>query len=1735
MADDNSLSPSELDSDFNQLYAKRGYGNVANAPPPADAAAGIKYGPGAGIPPQTAMYAPQDAQKAAQNAERANVIQASPPVAKWAATANPASVAAAQNDLPQMDKISKLLSGWRTGAFNNLFSPFQDVADTINNSLNSISQAKENLHADAAKGDYFGVLKQAATEIMGGFGVAFSPTALIAGPGGRGLAQVAAAAPPNIPGLTQLNDLLEKAGVSADLSTPKAKKEFFQDTLTQMLLLGGGKSVFPSKALVSTNDIPGVGAHPVTDAFRAAAAESDATAAQVLQDEIAKTSFHAETPEVTKDFIESSNPNEIVHVNAAKLAQLVMDDKMDISDLHDFFDGQTDWDAFQNAALDGSDHPIPLSTYLAATAGKPWAPDVNAITTFREGGVSTDDSKEVLEGKKPPTEPVEGEAPPVEKPKLDLAKYNLEDHEVEPMKNAIPAIEAQVDKLVQELYLKDVFHDQKALELTKTQYEGYSESIRAAHQELYDKMVAKMRLAIKRQRTPQWQSAYTGNYLSAMNLQMRDPGIRVAYALKYGLESDAAAHAMKDESGQPVTFYHGTNHTNITQWDLSKTHRGGISFAEDNKFASDWAGQKDGSVVYITHVVPGKSADFRNPADVNAVADYFAKHWANSNPDQPNHAVESKREQYRALLAEGNWNLWENQAMLKALKFDSVRMNEYQGQSVPNIFVTNPDNILFKFASHGSLPEEIKLHPSTKDIYPKELIADLPQGIWSKDGKSADEVARDMGFANGTEMLQAVAQINAEAKARGTSIKGLIKAKADEAAFNVSQAQLGWDLSPQSIMNAVEDAVDEPVPQDALIQELRVLQSALGGKPLAKGDIVAYANDRFNRMNAKAATNVKQIQKQLYRAGELTQRALQKGDLSKAFIHKQQQYVQSLLLKRAWAWQKTYSKGLALFARTAAQKSIPSVGQDYLDQAHEVLAQLGYRVPQGNLKHNWLLWQEDQLRQGKPILPYAPLPVVSTPKAMIVQELDLQIALVQNLLHLGRDSQKITLARKQVDLAATVQAAVDGADKVPRRPVDTRAVPPTNVLHPAKLDAIMYSSEVMIDRLDDGDPNGVFNKVLMRGARDAAGASQQVGKPVMNALTELLDGLSHKDLDRLATEVPAGHGLMDPAYPSKEMRLLHRDLIGIALNAGTEFGRWHLEEGGLQWAPVDWKNVLEKYMTEGDWTIVRAIHDELGKMWPQVAGSERDMSGVAPEPVDVSEYQLSDGRTIKGGYFPLRRDEGRNSLLKGGAVEDIDTLMAHALYTATTPKGHIIKRKAAAYVPSLDWQFTLRQHIPNMVKRIAYGQYINDANKFLREPAIIRLVTEVHGPHGIAQLRNWLHRQVGYSQIDPRMPDLVSAIARELRIRSYAVQTGLKLAIGLEHATSIMQSSAIAGLEAPLRGYLSALINTIASPGSVHRFIEANSPYMMARHDATSRELRDMLDDVRNHRKILPFENPMRIPEEMVKKFTANFFNFINHWLVAEPTWWGAYHAALEGRAELFGKKLEAMGHDDAVAYADKVIGKSHGSGLELDMSQFQSGGHEIVKLTNMYNVFRGTIGHIAREATDRMFKSRGPREFAAALRQLLLGTMGVMVVGKLVTDQGPKSLAEVPAWLMDSLFDGMSYMLPYGNNLYRLGTNLVMGKPVDFDVSPAESTIRYSLKGGQDLGQIAKQIVTHKHTPLEPRAIQDIGDFLAFVTLLPFGQAGLTAQTVADMKHHHVQRPVQALAFGPSHEKRKK
>ena len=1026
------------------------------------------------------------------------------------------------------------------------------------------------------------------------------------------------------------------------------------------------------------------------------------------------------------------------------------------------------------------------------------------------------------------------------------------------------------------------------------------------------------------------------------------------------------------------------------------------------------------------------------------------------------------------------------------------------------------------------IEDPIKLDPSDQlALHGRDQ--GLPARYFSKDGLPADEAAEHFGYSSGTQLINDLVALH---KAQGDMtisqhMKSMVKTLATARVRN----ELGYDFTPQALYEAASEAVNGPKITDFLADELRQLSPAFDRAAVTK-----YAQDRFAELPVRRAKNIKSFEKLVLKGGTRAEAALQKGDGALAFIRKQQQFIQQLQLVEAHKFLKEYNTVTKAFKKLAKSASNALIDQDTLDQIHGVLQKFGYDVPQTNLKNNLEVWIAKQKALGTDVLPPPELPIPREPTEDSINDLSVGnfrdlAAQVKNMRTLGQAAKEVIASGRKMQLAQAVLEAGEGARDVPKKPPLLTPAQKESWFDPNKLNLEFSQPRWLADKLDNGNPNGIFTRVLVHGADDAYAQDVKLGGQIAKKIEAIYKSVPEELRRGWLDKVDAGHGLMD-VRSGKELQLVRSDVLSMLTNMGNETNRWHLGDGGNKFDEPNLQSVVDRFVRPGEAEMVQKIFDLMDhEIWPQVAAHERLLSGVAPEKVVATPFTVN-GTEYRGGYFPLVRDPIRSGI----RYADAEEMFKSFLQDASTPKGHTLRRSGAEYPLLLDFHNALFNHIPKVTKRIAYGQFIQSANRFLNAPGISELIDDIHGPFATNQLINSLHRQVGFNLTDPRALDGISKFMRMARKTVYVVNSGLRATVGLEHASAIGQVANLIGLPDTIRGYNAAML----MPVKATRFALASSPALNARYSAVDQTLRDIKIDL--DRQILstnPVKRAVQMPLHLLERATEGAISLINQYLVAVPTWLGGYMAGRTGAFQGLDKpRLPPMEHDEAVRFADKILFQAHGSGAEKDMSAMQSGYNEFFRSMNMYSQYRGNQLQLQKRAIYNVAQGQSPAQRLEGGRQFFWSSVFAPLVAAFLTDKAGEALFKKdPAlWLVDQVLRGLTSGVIGAREGYEALSNRVQYGQWEAHTPMLDAVASFAKDIEDPLR--AMHLIHGKRGALKPsqvpiqHMIEAVGYAAGIVGHpLPTGQMGATIQGLADIHKPTDKHPILGAVFGPSHE----
>lgn len=1010
---------------------------------------------------------------------------------------------------------------------------------------------------------------------------------------------------------------------------------------------------------------------------------------------------------------------------------------------------------------------------------------------------------------------------------------------------------------------------------------------------------------------------------------------------------------------------------------------------------------------------------------------------------------------------------------------------------------------------------------SVVEIAGADVIAILPKGVPGKPsvrrgGVAPDLVAELAGFVDGRTMIEALVGI--ELRRQELVAAGDPRSPVQEA-IDVETDRRMAERQPDafddgSIEEEALAAIHNDKGAQILAAEVRQLARKVGENPTPLEAVKAWAERIVREGRIVDQANAGAVQRHLRaekKAAKAAEAAFLAGDFPTAFREKQRQMVAHALFRAATAAKEQAEVISRRLDRLARAKTLKGMDQDYLDQIHGLLERYDLRRrSEKDIKEreSFDRWAKAQEEKGIEVFIPERLTMAGNKNftRLTLDDLTALDDAVQSLAHLGREKKSMLLAKEEADFNALVQEAQAVAMTLPVRPWSADRNPRPRIL--AGLDALLTKVEFLADQLDGGNPNGVFNRVLVQQATFAANEKERLVRKVVEPLAKLYLDMPTAQQKRLSQRVAVPEFVqINPETREITATVFSKmELLAVALNTGNKsnFEKMIAGEtralpemlrGQYGWTQEGVMGVLERELTKEDWDFVQKVWDQIETLWPDIAASERAITGIVPEKVEARVVQTSHG-DYRGGYYPLVYDPTRSQIASDNLDADAERLLGQMGRAVSTPKGHTITRTEAALPITFSVERVLLNHINRVTTRIAYGRYVRDALKFINDPRIRKIVDEHAGLEYHKQLKPWLQRQVNEAALDTSTLAAFDRIMRSFRVNATLVGLGFRLTTMLAQISGWSNSVAEIGPKYMLRG----MAETARNAGSIRGWVFDQSPEMASRAQAFDRDVRAFYTDIvragrRDDKTTIgrlgQIDNALKLDKMRAAAFWG--IGMIDVYLVAMPTWVGAYYKALD----------EGMTIEQARAYGDKAVRKSQSAGRAKDLSAIQDSGEGYRFVTMFYSYFnilynkqRETI-HAARMGDWRR----------AAMNVFWIMMVGP-VAGALLTLDGPDEEDGEAwfAWASRKILFGLWASLPIVRDVMGGVERKISGKfsgPVEPPIYRAFSEIERPIN---DVIAVSKG-----DEPSERwlrNAITPVGYFVG----LPTGQVGTSAQYALDV-----------------------
>lgn len=886
-----------------------------------------------------------------------------------------------------------------------------------------------------------------------------------------------------------------------------------------------------------------------------------------------------------------------------------------------------------------------------------------------------------------------------------------------------------------------------------------------------------------------------------------------------------------------------------------------------------------------------------------------------------------------------------------------------------------PEYAVQRFLRYGELPEANRSREQRRiaeeaalqgtkinlgDL--KEMYGEGPAAPWrylptgphgmvtAKDGMHPELVSQLFGFKSADEMIRTILGAQPEANV----IEGMTDQRTLE--------RYGDLTDPTRMKAAANKAVHNELRARVLATELRALDKAANprqdtGRVNTKGSKISIAVlPRAAKEFAHtiiARLKIRDVKPARFEAAEArnARAAAAKTDLVERATEKRNQLVNNYATKEAYAALDEIDAGIAYFKRFDNKGTIKALSRDYLEQIYGILERYDLRALPLNTadkRKSLLEWVKDQEEQGfaptidKEILNEARrMPY----KEMTVEEFRGMRDAIKNIEHLARLKQKLLTSKDKREFRAAADglaaSIIDNAPKTlpPRRSSDHGLGVSVKSLFNT-FTAIHRKFASFAREMDGWKDGGAAWELLVRNMNEKGTFETVENTKATRALMPMLEPV----LKQWGRRLTMRQDFNGKSYSPEER-------ISLLLNMGNDTNMERVTTGE-NLSPQALQHIVSQ-LTPADIKFVNQVWAYLDTFKDQIGAKEIRVNGVAPEWVEARPFQLKliTGEVVdlRGGYYPIAYDPLLNEKAAAGNEADVYKQMSQGRYArAQTRRGHIESRVESTGRPlRFDFAQVLANHISQVVHDLAWHEYMIDANRLMRDPAIENAMRNHYGVEVIKEMKDTL-RDI---TIGPLNVDKGSQFLNYMRYGTTISGLALNVFNSLQNMTGITQSFARVGSKWMVKGIAHWAGDTITLQNSMKKVYEM-SPMMAERaRTGGNRELSELKGKVGGE-----FDD---------SKLMAVYWYLNNktQQIVDIPTWWGAYEKAM---AE------DKMDEGKAIALADQAVLDAQGGGQLKDLSGIQRGSAGLKLLTTFYGFFNTTYNLTAESYGRTDFKKPG-------------------------------------------------------------------------------------------------------------------------------------------------------------------
>lgn len=992
-----------------------------------------------------------------------------------------------------------------------------------------------------------------------------------------------------------------------------------------------------------------------------------------------------------------------------------------------------------------------------------------------------------------------------------------------------------------------------------------------------------------------------------------------------------------------------------------------------------------------------------------------------------------------------------------------------------------------RFLTHGELPEGNLSNAERKALedvagQPSKLslpdlraqYGDGPAAPWrylntgvfghvaAEDGLNPNMVAELFGYTSGDHLVRDILAAEPEANV----IQGMTDQR---------MLERYGDLSSDA---AVEQAANEAVHNEArgkfIATEVQALARAVGQRKV----LIPAAKEFAATLIARK--KVKDIKPTQYTSAET--RAAKAAERAKSMVEKatekRNQLVNHYAARAAFDALDEVEKSVAYLRRVGESKSIDGA---YREQIQALLARFELRQitnKDAARRESLAAWVDEQRAQG--LEPVIDTDLLDEMKRVPYREMPLEefrglVDAVKNIEHLGRLKHTLLALADKREFAAVVGEAAEAVETNAKRTLKA----PLERTKWVKIKSgiteffVLHRKFAMMMREMDGhQDNGVLWKLFVR-PMNAAADSEAV---MREAATKELQAL-------LAPVLKAGRMSETRYVPEIKASLSREGRIMVALNMGNAGNLQRLLDGD-GWT-LEQATAILNTLTKTEMDFVQKIWDFIEGYKNEIGAQQRRITGVAPEWIEPRALQTIHGE-YRGGYIPAKYDTSRST--RSLSLEAAQGVMDQwrAKRGAAKARDSFTKERSTKVVnrPLRKDFGVITQHATEVTHRLAWQEYLMDAQRLLRAPKIDTAIREHYGPEVLKALRDTIE-DVAAGEIGAQ--NAFESAINYLRTGATIAGLGWRLTTAMLQPIGLTQSMARIGAKHVAAGLVEWLGDAVKMENTAKRISE-KSNMMRLRSKTMQREISEIRNIVAGKNSVIE----------------ASFFYLIQKMqLVADiPTWLGQYHKAVEAGAD----------EKNAVAQADQAVLDAQGGGQIKDLAAIQRGGPMLKLFTNFYSFFNTTY-NLTSDAVGRT-KWRDPVSVGRLAVDMLLLYSVPAVLGTLMKavlhsgDDGQDDKKLVRQLIADQITYLFGTMV--GLREVAGAAQTALGLPGDYQ-GPA------SVRVFAELARLGKQI---EQGEVDEALLKAANNTAGILFHYPAGQIGATLDGIVTMANGKTNHP---------------